>query len=646
MEKKMRMTMVVSLIAMMVVTIALAGCGDDDENDNVEPVPESISVTDIRLDKTFVELLEGETVTLSAEVIPDNATDKSVSWTSTDDNVATVNDGTVTAVSKGDVTITAKAGSKFVECQVSVLSKPTELPKHSYIMGYLLEEEDVTHIPRDMNTELLDNAAKDKQPDFVDWSAYLPPVKNQGNYGTCVAWATGYYYRAFLRAKGLKLSESDLKDTHNQFSPKDLFWAIPNEDKPDGCDGTYIKSAFDVMLNRGLATWYTVPYENLGDCRSEPENSWTQEAANYKILRYRQIGESEFNVTGFKSYLSKGIPIAFGAKVGDNFMYWKGGVIKSEYSYLGGHAMVICGYDDSKAAFKIVNSWGDDWCEGGYIWVDYEFMFSNFIKYGFVAYSEDKKDDPIVDDGEYDLTPLNLEFFDYDKPGDPDSDDPTWRTIKYDIYNTGTNTIQSSMNWSTALLYYNAYDATDYGFLFIDYYTDNFGSKGQICENWTTDTEWGDPLNVLPVKAEGYSWNNVDIESGQSAAEAVFGVKTRFNWPVQMPITLNGDYYLALSVDAFNNVEESDETNNMLVVSNNNDPIHFENGVPTGMIRQKKGLGKSFTTILNANPNAYTPAEISAFINAKKENGSLEKEAKEWINSGRTHVTVKNKSHE
>lgn len=532
--------------------------------------------------------------------------------------------------------------------------QPPDDKESVYKMGYLKDRENINHIPKDINTQLLGDA-KDKLPDQVDLSSYFPPVESQGQYGTCVAWATAYYYRTYLRAKALKWTKTDLEDFHNRFSPKDLFWAIDNEYKPDGCDGTYFESAFNVLLDRGVATLATVPYQNMGNCYNSPEDSWTKEAADYKIVRYRLIPDNEFNPAGIKSNLSKGIPVAFAAYVGNDFMQWKGGVFHSESSYVGYHAMVICGYDDSKHAFKVINSWGDDWSEKGFIWVDEDFMFSNFAIYGFTAYSEDRKiepdDDDNIDDDDkisgFDLVPLNIEFYDYDKIGDPDSDDPTWRTIKYNVYNAGTQTIPSSKNWCISLMYYNAYDASDYGFLFIDYYTNKFGSKGEICQNWTANTEWGEPLDVLPVRAEGYSWNNVDVASGQSVAEAIYGYKTRFNWPVKMPDNLNGEYYLVLNVDTFNDVEESDETNNMLYVSNNNDPVHFENGVPTGMIRQKStSLGKAFNSIKNANPNAYTPCEISAFIKAKKANGSLEHEAKAWLASKDAKIMVKDKTHE
>lgn len=78
----------------------------------VDPTPEKVSATSITLDKTTANLKEGETVELKATVGPENATDKSVTWTSSDESVATVSkDGKVTAVKAGSVKITATAVS-------------------------------------------------------------------------------------------------------------------------------------------------------------------------------------------------------------------------------------------------------------------------------------------------------------------------------------------------------------------------------------------------------------------------------------------------------------------------------------------------------------------------------------------------------
>lgn len=79
-----------------------------------------IAVTGISLDKTSIQLVVGATETLSAKVTPDNATSPSISWDSSDKEVATVDNGVVTAVSAGKATITAASSSFTAECVVEV----------------------------------------------------------------------------------------------------------------------------------------------------------------------------------------------------------------------------------------------------------------------------------------------------------------------------------------------------------------------------------------------------------------------------------------------------------------------------------------------------------------------------------------------
>lgn len=84
---------------------------------------ETVLVNSVSLDKTNLELTEGDTETLTATVAPDNATDKNVTWSTSDVSVATVTDGVVTAVSAGTATITVTAQSdntKSATCTVTV----------------------------------------------------------------------------------------------------------------------------------------------------------------------------------------------------------------------------------------------------------------------------------------------------------------------------------------------------------------------------------------------------------------------------------------------------------------------------------------------------------------------------------------------
>lgn len=86
----------------------------------------TISVTGVTLDKTEAALNIGETLTLTPTVLPADATDKSVTWTSSDETVATVTDGVVTAVAAGTATITVTTtdGAKTATCTVTV-AEPT-----------------------------------------------------------------------------------------------------------------------------------------------------------------------------------------------------------------------------------------------------------------------------------------------------------------------------------------------------------------------------------------------------------------------------------------------------------------------------------------------------------------------------------------
>ena len=87
---------------------------------------EIVEVTSVALDKTELNLKIGETAILNANVTPENATDKTVRWSSSDESVAAVLNGTVTAKGFGMAVITASAGGFTAECAVQVTAEPAE----------------------------------------------------------------------------------------------------------------------------------------------------------------------------------------------------------------------------------------------------------------------------------------------------------------------------------------------------------------------------------------------------------------------------------------------------------------------------------------------------------------------------------------
>ena len=80
----------------------------------------TVSVESVTLNQTAISLKSGESQTLTATVNPSNATDKTIAWSSSNPNVATVSDGKVVGVSAGSATITASVGGKTVTCIVTV----------------------------------------------------------------------------------------------------------------------------------------------------------------------------------------------------------------------------------------------------------------------------------------------------------------------------------------------------------------------------------------------------------------------------------------------------------------------------------------------------------------------------------------------
>lgn len=105
----------------------------------------TVPVTGVKLDQTELSLYTGESKTLIATVQPSDATTKAVTWSSSDNTIATVEDGTVTAVKAGEATITVTTvdGSKQAACTVTVTepvykmtTNPTALDFGSVYIGY------------------------------------------------------------------------------------------------------------------------------------------------------------------------------------------------------------------------------------------------------------------------------------------------------------------------------------------------------------------------------------------------------------------------------------------------------------------------------------------------------------------------------
>ena len=149
-------------------------------------VANTVSVTSITLDKTSLALTEQETFQLTATVKPDNATDKTVTWSTSNAAIATVsNNGLVTAVAEGSATITAKAGDKTATCTVTVAKKVIDVSSITLSnTSIALTEQETFQLSATVNP----SNATDKT---VTWSSSNTAVATVSNNGLVTAVKEG-----------------------------------------------------------------------------------------------------------------------------------------------------------------------------------------------------------------------------------------------------------------------------------------------------------------------------------------------------------------------------------------------------------------------------------------------------------------------
>ncbi|MGN0814561.1 MAG: Ig domain-containing protein [Candidatus Coproplasma sp.] len=104
------------------VTVTVTSNSDSNKSETYTVTVNSVAVTGVSLDKTSLSLTVGNTGELTATIAPANATNKAVTWTSSNESVATVSNGVVTALKAGvtTITVTTSGGNYTASCSVTV----------------------------------------------------------------------------------------------------------------------------------------------------------------------------------------------------------------------------------------------------------------------------------------------------------------------------------------------------------------------------------------------------------------------------------------------------------------------------------------------------------------------------------------------
>lgn len=255
--------------------------------------------------------------------------------------------------------------------------------------GYLPDNEDWNNIP-DVQPPYNDEDTLNL-PDKVMLEYLFPPIGDQGDKGTCAAWAAGYNLKTALNAIDGRWDSAMLARPSYQTSPKDLWLCIPQEQKGAGCLGTGFEAVFSTLATKGAASMAAVPYRDMQGCSGVGRGDTNNRLSSY----YQVVSNGQLPTIGqLKSYIADTIPLVVGARLGDRFMRWRNDNVISHdtYNYTGMHAyhaMALVGYDDSRHAFRLRNSWGEKWGDKGSIWVDYRFFCNEMCYVVFMAKNHD-----------------------------------------------------------------------------------------------------------------------------------------------------------------------------------------------------------------------------------------------------------------
>ena len=273
---------------------------------------------------------------------------------------------------------------------------------------WALTEADVDIMPRGSEIEAAPGAAADNpdstipaedMPAYVDNSQlkYFPPIRSQGSLPTCGSFSGTYYAMTYMWALA---NDLDAKSGGDDFrlSPK---W---NNNMLNGGtnSGTWYYWCYDIGMKHGTATWAEFPYD--GDYREwclVPSIWYDAIYRRFDSYGYVNDTDTDTGIEQVKQLLLNGyvlnIPTYINswqwaaikddvstpdddAFVGKSIAFWVNGTS-------GYHAMTVVGYNDDiwtdingngtvdsgeKGAFRIANSWGTGWKEGGYSWMAYD----------------------------------------------------------------------------------------------------------------------------------------------------------------------------------------------------------------------------------------------------------------------------------
>jgi len=150
--------------------------------------------------------------------------------------------------------------------------------------------------------------------------------------------------------------------------------------------GSFIEDGISVVLRYGACALSLWPY-NEADLYTKPSEAAYADGATRKAIKTSSIDQ---NQTAVMSALSSGFPVVYGFVVFDSFeteAVASTGLVPmpnpDTYKALGGHAMLIVGYDVQSQMFLCRNSWSATWGINGYCWIPFAYLMTPQLAHSF-----------------------------------------------------------------------------------------------------------------------------------------------------------------------------------------------------------------------------------------------------------------------
>lgn len=203
-------------------------------------------------------------------------------------------------------------------------------------------------------------------PNYIDLttSPFMPPVGNQGQLGSCVAWGSIANWRWALRKSGL--IDFDGSELFEYVNARNLGGFPITQDT-----GAYIRDGIKALVQFGNAPEEDWPYDVSKFNQTPPQNAY-QNALQHQALRYISIPNND---DAIDTVLAAGFPVVFGIPLYQNWPM-QNGVVEIPMpvgQVIGGHCMNWVGFDRTTRKRKTRNQWGSAWGSGGYANMPYDY---------------------------------------------------------------------------------------------------------------------------------------------------------------------------------------------------------------------------------------------------------------------------------